>query len=179
MLIATVVLYVQPERERRAAWRRIGSCREVNDTSPAVTCSGVRLVSLRLPSSFAACPRIRAKTGGVCEVPVNAEAHPHFAAVVDRIEREGLGRHVTEFQTVNRRRCKSATTGAYLRGCVSKHSYGIAADLRPFDDNTRWKQVVAGEPGVQRVIDIFRNEGFRWGMTFAGNPDPQHVEWAP
>jgi D-alanyl-D-alanine carboxypeptidase len=98
---------------------------------------------------------------------------------VARIDQAGLGRFVTEFQTVNRRRCKNARTGGYIAGCVSKHSYGIAADIRPFDDNSRWKQVVAEEPGVQEVIDIFRDEGFRWGMTFAGNPDPQHVEWSP
>jgi hypothetical protein len=178
MLFATVVLYVQPERERRAARKRIGRCEAVSATSPTVTCSGVQLVSLQLPRSFAACPRIVRKTG-TCAVPVNAEAYPHFQAAVIRIEQEGLGRHVTEFQTVNRRRCKNARTGAFIAGCISQHSYGTAADLRPFDDNSRWEQVVANEPGVQRVIDIFRDEGFRWGMSFSSNPDPQHVEWVP
>jgi hypothetical protein len=180
--MAFLVLVIEPERARRAeraaAWKRIGRCVPVNETSETVTCTGVRLVSLQLPRSFAACRRIESRTGGTCAVPVNVEAHPHFASAVRRIDAAGLGRHVTEFQTVNRRRCKNAITAQYIGNCVSKHSYGIAADIRPFEDNARWEQVTAAQPGVQRVIDIFRDEGFRWGMNFSNNPDPQHVEWS-
>jgi hypothetical protein len=168
------------ELRRRQEWKRIGSCRAVNSTSPSVTCRGVTLVQLQLPRSFAACPAIRAANpNGICEVPVNKRVYQRFADAVHQIDAEGLGKYVTTFGTVNRRRCKNAVTGGYIKGCISKHSYGLAADIREFHDNANWAQVVRSEPKVQRVIDIFIAYGFRWGRNFSSNPDPQHVEWTP
>jgi HrpA-like RNA helicase len=168
----------QQERRKAAAWKRVGSCSAVG-SSDTVTCTGVQLVKLRLPPSFAACQVIRAQNEGRCEATVNVEALQDFQAAVDQIAFEGLGRHVTAFGTLNRRRCKDARTGKFIAGCISKHSYGIAVDVRPFADNARWDEVVSAEPGAQRVIDIFRSHHFTWGMTFRSNPDPQHVEWQP
>ena len=91
---------------------------------------------------------------------------------------QGLGKFVTQFNTLNRRRCKDARTAAWKPNCISKHSYGIAVDIRPFDDNKNWNAVVKRDPGVAEVVQIFRNNGFRWGGTFA-NYDPQHLEWLP
>jgi D-alanyl-D-alanine carboxypeptidase len=166
------------QRKEAAAWRRVGSCRAVDEVTPTVTCTGVTLVDLVLPRRFAACTEIL-QVKSVCTVAVNAEALPAFQAAVTEVDAAGLSRHVTEFQTVNRRRCKSASTGGFIAGCISKHSYGIAADLRPFADNTRWPTVVAAEPGLDEVVKIFERNGFRWGMNFADNPDPQHLEWIP
>ncbi len=166
------------QQKEAAAWRRVGSCSALNTTSPTVTCTGVTLVDLALPRRFAACKAILT-TLPTCTVSVNAEALEAFQAAVTEIDAADLGRHMTEFQTVNRRRCKSASTGTYIASCISKHSYGIAADIRPFADNVRWKSVVAHEPGLMDVVRIFRRHGFRWGMQFGSNPDPQHFEWIP
>lgn len=163
---------------RHQAWQRIGSCSAIGQ-SDTVTCQGVELVELRLPDSFAACTEIRPLNNGACTVLVNQEVHARFAAAVTEIDSSGLGRHVTFFGTVNRRRCKDAVTGGFIDGCISKHSYGLAADLRSFADNADWDQVVAQQPGVQQMIDIFRAHGFTWGMSFQSNPDPQHVQWTP
>ncbi len=181
LTVATVAVLVWPARaewQRRAAWKRIGSCDAVG-SSPRVNCSGVTLVQLRLPDSFAACQEIRSQNDGVCSVPVNREVLERFQGAVADIDRAGLGRTVTAFGTVNRRRCKDARTGAFIAGCISKHSYGLAADVRAFGDNARWDEVIAADPGVQQMIDVFRSHGFRWGMSFRSNPDPQHVEWTP
>ena len=166
------------QRREAAAWRRVGSCAAADSTSPTVTCVGVTLVDLTLPRRFAACAEILNRLP-TCTVSVNAEALNSFQAAIAEIDTAGLGRHVTEFQTVNRRRCKSASTGSYIAGCISKHSYGIAVDIRPFADNVRWNSVVAEEPGLTEIVAIFKRHGFRWGMEFAGNPDPQHFEWIP
>jgi hypothetical protein len=184
LLLAALVMFVawpayQQERRIRAAWERVGACEAVSDTSPTVRCNGVELVALTLPPSFAACIEIRPLNDGQCVVRINAEAAPDFTRAVARVAALGLGRHVTSFGTVNRRRCKDTRTGNFIRGCISKHSYGIAADVRDFADNANWDDVVRREPGVQQMIDVFREEGFRWGMTFSNNPDPQHVEWQP
>jgi hypothetical protein len=137
------------------------------------------LVDLRLPRSFAACDEIVRVTGAGCTVKVNREVHDRFAAAVAEVDEAGLGQHVTSFGTVNRRRCKDALTGEFIEGCISKHSYGLAADLRSFGDNSRWDAVIRDQPGVQAMVDIFRSHGFTWGMSFQSNPDPQHVEWTP
>lgn len=185
LVIATLALMAwfgfsewDQQRNEAAAWRRVGTCRAITEESPEVICAGVVLVDLVLPSRFAACGEIR-RFRPSCTVSVNAEALPAFQAAIAEVDAAGLGRHVTEFQTVNRRRCKSASTGRFIAGCISMHSYGIAADLRPFADNSRWPAVVASEPGLTGVIGIFEQNGFRWGMNFSGNPDPQHVEWIP
>ncbi len=179
LLVWAVAAPGRAELKRRQEWKRIGSCRAVNPTSPSVTCTGVKLVALELPASFAACPAIRAANNGACEVPVNARAYQRFADAVHQIDVEGLGKYVKTFGTVNRRRCKNAITGSFIKGCISKHSYGLAADVRPFEDNARWSTVVRSQPQVQRMINIFVAHGFRWGQTFGSNPDPQHVEWTP
>jgi hypothetical protein len=184
LMLGALVVFVawpayQKERRIRAAWERVGSCEATSASSPTVTCTGVELVQLTLPNSFAACAEIRRLNDGRCFVPVNAEAAPDFQRAVARIDALGLGSHVTSFGTVNRRRCKDARTGSYIKGCISKHSYGIAADVRNFADNANWDEVVRREPGVQQMIEVFRAEGFRWGMSFSNNPDPQHVEWQP
>jgi D-alanyl-D-alanine carboxypeptidase len=166
------------QQQVNAAWRKIGRCAPISASSDTVTCTGVRTVDLPLPRGFAACAIILAKQS-TCTAPVNVEAAPYFRRAVADIDAAGLGRYVTRFETVNRRRCKDARTGGYIPNCVSRHSYGVAVDLRPFEDNAKWNAVVAAEPGLTRVITIFERNGFTWGMHFAGNPDPQHVEWRP
>jgi D-alanyl-D-alanine carboxypeptidase len=166
------------EQRVAAEWKRIGSCTPLSASSETVTCRGVTLVEVSLPRRFAACDVIML-THPTCSVPVNVEAAPAFRRAIQQIDAAGMGPVVTRFETVNRRRCKNAVTGGYIAGCVSKHSYGIAADIRPFADNVRWKSVVAAEPDLTRVIRIFERNGFRWGMHFPNNPDPQHVEWTP
>lgn len=181
LTLATISVLAWPVRtewNRRQEWERIGSCGTVGD-SAEVSCEGVTLVQLRLPRSFAACAAIEASNGGVCSVPVNQRVADRFQAAVTEIDQAGLGKFVTSFGTVNRRRCKDALTGSFIDGCISKHSYGLAADVRTFGDNARWGEVVAEEPGVQAMIDVFRSHGFTWGMSFKSNPDPQHVEWTP
>jgi hypothetical protein len=114
-----------------------------------------------------------------CEAKVNAEAVPAFTAALQEVVAEGLSAHITQFGTVNRRRCKDALTGQYIPNCISKHSYGIAVDTRTFADNAKWDAVVSREPQVLKVIKIFQDNGFRWGGTFGSNFDPQHLEWEP
>ncbi len=174
-----LLIRYQSQQSRVAAeWKRIGSCSPVDRTSDTVNCRGVTLIEVSLPRRFAACDVIML-THSTCSVPVNVEAAPAFRRAIEQIDAADLGRVVTRFQTVNRRRCKHAVTGRYIAGCVSKHSYGIAADIRPFADNARWPSVVAAEPDITKVIKIFERNGFTWGMHFANNPDPQHVEWTP
>ncbi len=157
----------------RAAWARVGACGAVG-TSDVVECRGVRLVTLQLPSRLAACQRM-----DPCVAPVNAEAANAFRAALAEIVDRGLGSHITRFETLNRRRCRDARTGDYIEGCISKHSYGIAVDVRAFGDNARWSQVLASEPGMRQVVEIFRKHGFGWGGDFGSNFDPQHFEWIP
>jgi D-alanyl-D-alanine carboxypeptidase len=179
VLVWAMVAPGRAELRRRQEWKRIGSCKAVSAASPTVSCSGVKLVQLELPRSFAACTAIKANNNGVCTVPVNARVYQRFADAVHQIDDEGLGRYVKTFGTVNRRRCKDAISGTFIRGCISKHSYGIAADVRPFEDNARWSAVINSQPQVQRMINIFIAHGFKWGQNFRSNPDPQHVEWTP
>jgi hypothetical protein len=176
-----VVGFRQVREARRidAAWKRVGTCAAVSASSPEVRCTGVDLVELALPSSFPACREIQPLKAGRCVVEVNREALSAFAAAVAEVEAAGLDRHIQTFGTVNRRRCRDARTGSYIPGCISKHSYGIAVDFRPFADNSRWDAVVRLEPGVSEIVEIFRSHGFRWGMEFGSNPDPQHLEWRP
>jgi hypothetical protein len=170
---------IRRELRIREAWQRIGTCTAVAPDSPQVVCDGVTLVPLTLPLSFPACDEIKPLRGGECVVDVNQEALPDFRAAVAEVDSSGLGKHVLSFGTVNRRRCRNARSGKYVEGCVSKHSYGIAVDFRPFADNARWDVVVRNEPGVSEIVSIFQRYGFRWGMEFSSNPDPQHLEWHP
>jgi hypothetical protein len=163
----------QEDRRERAAWKRVGTCETVG-VSDRVTCTGVNLVPLAIPQEISACA-----VEGQCSVEVNREAVPAFRAAIAEIVDAGLGSSVTQFQTVNRRRCKDAITAEWIPNCVSKHSYGIAVDFRSFTDNARWDEVIDGDPGVTEVVDIFRRQGFRWGGTFTSNYDPQHLEWIP
>jgi hypothetical protein len=110
---------------------------------------------------------------------VNAQAVPAFTAALNEVVAAGLSAHITQFGTVNRRRCKDATTAAYIPNCISKHSYGIAVDIRNFADNANWDALVAREPEVLAVVKIFQQHGFIWGGTFGSNFDPQHLEWEP
>jgi hypothetical protein len=86
---------------------------------------------------------------------------------------------VTEFGTVKRRMCRDAISGAWRDGCISRHSYGIAVDVRDFGDNARWAELVAAEPRLERLVEVFEGAGFRWGGDFRSNVDPQHFEWKP
>jgi hypothetical protein len=163
----------EEDRRERAAWKRVGTCEAVG-TTETVTCTGVILVSLALPEEIDACG-----VQGTCTVEVNREAAPAFRAAIAEIVDADLGSSVTEFQTVNRRRCKDAITAEWIPNCVSKHSYGIAVDFRSFTDNARWPEVTDRDPGVSEVVAIFARHGFRWGGTFTSNYDPQHLEWIP
>jgi DNA-binding transcriptional regulator YdaS (Cro superfamily) len=158
-------------RRETAAWRRVGKC--ATDASGTVSCRGVHLVDLALPPDAAACGL------GPCTAKVNVEAVADFRAALDEAVGAGLGPAIVQFSTVNRRPCRRAITGAVIPGCVSKHSYGIAVDFRPFADNARWESVVDHDPAVGEVVDVFRRHGFRWGGTFRSNFDPQHLEWIP
>jgi D-alanyl-D-alanine carboxypeptidase len=160
-------------RRERAAWKRVGTCQAVASTD-RVECAGVTLVKLSLPTEIAACG-----VANLCEVDVNREAAPAFHAALAEVVDEDLGGFVPQFQTLNRRRCKDAITAEWIPDCVSKHSYGIAVDFRPFTDNANWAQVTDAEPGIVEVVAIFRRHGFRWGGTFSSNYDPQHLEWIP
>jgi hypothetical protein len=173
MLLAIVVRAGLEQRRRDAAWRRVGSCSAAG-TSPVVSCDGVHLRALVLPSALKVCRHMHP-----CTAKLNIEAIPSYEAALRDVVSAGLGPYVTVFDTVNRRRCKDALTGSFIAGCISKHSYGIAVDFRPFDNNARWNEIVSAHPQVLEVIAIFKRHGFRWGGTFQGNFDPQHLEWVP
>lgn len=164
-------VYAENQRER-AAWRRVGSCEPVGATE-TVTCTGVHLVDLVLPPEIGSC-----RDAGICTVKVNREALQAFRAALREVVAQELGEFIPQFQTVNKRRCRDALSGSWIPNCVSKHSYGIAVDFRPFEDNANWEAVVDRDPGIADVVAIFRKAGFRWGGTF-DNFDPQHLEWIP
>jgi D-alanyl-D-alanine carboxypeptidase len=130
-----------------------------------VTCPSVRLAKLRLPASFG--------VGRRRTVAVNTVALEVFRRVVRAIDRAGLGPRIKQFQTVNRRQCKSARTGKFIPGCVSLHSWGLAVDINPGKLNaTKNGQPLAG------VRKIFVAHGFVWGKTFKHNVDPPHFQYA-
>lgn len=173
-LVAATGLRQYLDQQRRAeAWRKVGSCTAVGD-SPTVTCTGVTITTIALPPSLGVCRAIEP-----CEANVNVEAAPAFSAALREVVATGLSAHITQFGTVNRRRCKDAITGGYIANCISKHSYGIAVDIRNFADNGNWDAVVAREPQVLEVVKIFQRNGFAWGGDFGSNFDPQHLEWEP
>jgi hypothetical protein len=173
LLVTSGLHRYQTQLRRAEAWRKVGSCETVGN-SPVVSCTGVTLTTLALPPSLAVCVAI-----DPCEVDVNVEAVPAFTAALNEVVAAGLSAHITQFGTVNRRRCKDARTAAFIPNCISKHSYGIAVDTRNFNDNANWDAVVAREPEVLEVVKIFRRNGFKWGGTFGSNFDPQHLEWEP
>jgi hypothetical protein len=173
LLTRTGLHRYQTQQRRAAAWRKVGSCKAI-DESPAVSCVGVVLTVLALPPSLAVC-----KTIDPCEAQVNVEAVPAFTTALREVVVAGLSAHITQFGTVNRRRCKDAVTAKYIPNCISKHSYGIAVDTRSFSDNADWDAVVANEPEVLEVVKIFKKNGFKWGGTFGSHFDPQHLEWEP
>jgi hypothetical protein len=140
-----------------------GKCTASNGN---VTCTGVRLVDLSLPASFAV-PSSQRK------VKVNAEALEAFRQVVVAIDRAGLGPRIKQFQTVNRRQCKSARTGKFIPGCISPHSWGVAVDINPGTLNA----TKDGQP-LADVRKIFLARRFIWCNTFKGNVDPPHFQYA-
>lgn len=140
-----------------------GKCTASNGN---VTCTGVRLVDLALPASFAV-PSAQRK------VKVNAEALEPFRRAVAAIDRAGLGPRIKQFQTVNRRQCKSASTGRFIPGCISMHSWGVAVDINPGTLNA----TKDGQP-LADVRKIFLANRFIWGNTFQGNVDPPHFQYA-
>jgi hypothetical protein len=131
-----------------------------------VTCTNVRLVDLPLPASFAV-------PSGQRKVKVNAVVLEAFRRVVTQIDRAGLGPRIKQFQTVNRRQCKSATTGKFIPGCISLHSWGVAVDVNPGTLNA----TKDGQP-LAEVRKIFLANRFIWGNTFKGNVDPPHFQYA-
>jgi D-alanyl-D-alanine carboxypeptidase len=156
-----------------AAWRRVGRCAPLGQSN-AVECTGVHLVVLTLPRGVAACVN-----PSTCEAKVNVEAMPAFQGALSATVQAGLGGAITQFQTVNRRRCRDARNGAWIATCVSKHSYGIAVDFRTVDDNRHWETVTDRDERIMEVVSIFQRYGFRWGGNFTTNFDPQHLEWIP
>lgn len=166
------------DRAEAAALRRLGSCEILDPSVGTVACQGIVLATIRLPSSFAVCRRWR-EQGRDCIVEVHERARPAFLDAIDAIDAQGLGELVTEFSTVNERMCRDARTGGWRSGCVSRHSYGIAADIRSFGDNVEWDALVAADPRLTTMVGIWKRAGFRWGGDFDDNPDPQHVEWRP
>lgn len=161
------------KQRRDEAWRRVGRCEALGDSS-TVVCTGVRLVSITLPSTLGVC-----RAANPCEANVNYEAVDAFTFALQEVVAAGLSAHITQFGTVSRRRCKDSLTGEFIPNCISKHSYGIAVDTRNFTDNANWDAVVTREPEVLEVVKIFERNGFRWGGTFGANFDPQHFEWEP
>ncbi len=173
-VLAWTAWQVFDERRREAAaWRRVGRCAPVGE-SDTVRCSGVHLAFLTLPRGIGACVGSRP-----CRVRVNVEAAQAFQGALRAVDAAELGGAVTEFQTVNRRRCRDARTGAWIAGCVSKHSHGIAVDFRSVDDNRHWDSVTDRDSRIMEVVSIFQRYGFRWGGNFSSNFDPQHLEWVP
>ncbi len=166
------------DRAEAAALRRLGTCEILDPAAGTVACQGIVLATIRLPPSFTVCRRWR-EQGRDCIVEVHERARPAFLDAIDTIDAQGLGELVTEFSTVNQRMCRDARTGGWRAGCVSRHSYGIAADIRPFGDNVEWDALVAGDPRLTTMVGIWKRAGFRWGGDFGDNPDPQHVEWRP
>jgi hypothetical protein len=173
LLAATGFRRYLDQARRAEAWRKVGSCKAVGD-SPTVNCTGVTLTTITLPPSLNVCRALNP-----CEANVNVQAAPAFTTALQEVVAMGLSAHITQFGTVNRRRCKDAITGGYIANCISKHSYGIAVDTRNFTDNANWDAVVAQEPEVLEVIKIFQRNGFAWGGDFGSNFDPQHLEWEP
>ena len=173
LLVRTGLRQYQDQQRRAEAWRKVGSCEALGD-SPTVICTGVILTSMALPPTLGVCRALNP-----CTVNLNAEAVPAFTAALNEVVAEGLSAHITQFGTVNRRRCKDAISGTYVPNCISKHSYGIAVDTRNFSDNANWDAVVTREPEVLDVVKIFQRHGFIWGGTFGSNFDPQHFEWEP
>ncbi len=173
LLVRTGLRQYQDQQRRAEAWRKVGSCEALGD-SPTVTCTGVNLIALALPPALAVC-----RDMNPCTVNVNVEAVPAFTAALNEVVAQGLSAHITQFGTVNRRRCKDAISGSFIPDCISKHSYGIAVDTRNFTDNANWDAVVEQEPEVLDVVKIFQGNGFIWGGTFGSNFDPQHFEWEP
>jgi hypothetical protein len=151
------------QKQIRAGNTAYGKCTASNGN---VTCTNVRLVDLPLPASFAV-PSSQRK------VKVNAEALEAFRQAVTAIDRAGLGPRIKQFQTVNRRQCRNATTGKFIPGCLSLHSWGVAVDINPSNGNaTKDGQPLAG---VRKIFVALR---FVWGATFSGNPDAPHFQYA-
>jgi D-alanyl-D-alanine carboxypeptidase len=153
---------VLPQAQIRKGGTAYGRC---TARQGKVTCPTVRLASLRLPASFG--------VGRRRTVPVNAVTLAAFRRVVTAIDRAGLGPRIKQFQTLNRRQCKSARTGRFIPGCVSLHSWGIAVDINP----GRLNATTDGQP-LAGVRKIFISYGFVWGRTFKSNVDPPHFQYA-
>jgi hypothetical protein len=153
---------VLPQAQIRKGTTAYGRC---TARQGKVTCPTVRLASLRLPARFG--------VGSRRTVLVNKVALEAFRRVVTAIDRAGLGPRIKQFQTVNRRQCRSARTGKFIPGCVSLHSWGIAVDINPgsLDATTNGKPLA----GVRKIFIAY---GFIWGKTFRSNVDPPHFQYA-
>jgi hypothetical protein len=128
-----------------------------------VKCPTVRLANLTLPASFGTSSHT---------VQVNAAGLEAFRRVVVAIDKAGLGPRIKQFQTVNRRQCRKVS-GAYIPGCISIHSWGLAVDIKP----GTLKATYDGQP-LAGVRKIFLSYGFVWGKTFSSNVDPPHFQYA-
>ena len=152
---------------------KVGNCVIISASAGSVSCTGLQLTTVRLPDSFAVC-----HIDHHCSATVNAAAANAFQNAIDEVAAKGLGGSVTQFGTYAPRACHAGSaSGSVGSGCISKHSYGLAVDFRPWIDNSNWDSVVAKDPGVMKVVRIFQSHGFYWGGLFSGNYDPQHLEW--
>ena len=92
-----------------------------------------------------------------------------FEDVFDKIVNEGLQAQVKTFGGCFAYRPQRGSTGK-----LSTHTWGIAVDLNPFENQQ-------GTPGNMNmdVVGIFREAGFKWGGDWEGpRADPMHFQFA-
>jgi D-alanyl-D-alanine carboxypeptidase-like protein len=92
----------------------------------------------------------------------------HFEAVFVAIEAAGLW---DDIQPVSGPFNFRPATGG---GQLSMHAFGIAIDINPAWYSRRLTAPCFPNP---RVIEIFQDHGFHWGMFFP-TPDPMHFQFA-
>jgi hypothetical protein len=112
------------------------------------------------------------------EVPVIGRLRCHVAVFADltaalsQVEAAGLAHLIDANDTLRiggcwvSRRIRGASGGA-----VSRHAWGLAIDVNP--STNRWGTTPTLD---QRIVDIFRANGFAWGGTWT-RPDGMHFEW--
>lgn len=102
-------------------------------------------------------------------VTVNQKITPFLDNVQKQVNDAKTGYTFDDIQTYNNRSKRGG-------GGKSLHSYGIAIDINPSRNPATGSGVVQTDI-PQKIIDIFRQNGFIWGGEWVGERDAMHFEW--
>jgi len=108
----------------------------------------------------------------VGSIRCNTAVHAQLVAALAAIEAAGLANLIDVADTRAHGGCfYPRTIRGSSGGALSRHSWGVAFDLNPNTNRFGTTPTID-----QRIVAIFREQGFAWGGSWV-RPDGMHFEW--